>query len=199
MTITNDLTWSSHVKNIAARGNKTVGFLRRNFKECSTRVKAATYTTMVRPTLEYASTVWDPREEQDKNPLEMVQRRAARYAFNNYFEQTPGVVTNMLASLGWPTLEERRKINRLLMLFKIKHNLVGINPETYLTDSDPRTRGSRLRQEQNYHKSISHTFFPRTIEDWNHLPISTTAASSLEVFRSRIGGGSFVQPPVGNP
>ena len=131
VTISDNLTWSNHIKNITTKGNRTVGFLWRNFRECSSKVKSATYTTMVRPVLEYASSVWDPHEEQDKHRLEMVQRRAARFVFNNYFETTPGVVTNMLTSLGWPTLEERRKNNRLIMLYKIKHNLVGIDPKKY--------------------------------------------------------------------
>jgi hypothetical protein len=37
-----------------------MGFIRRNLTDCTKPVKAAAYTTMARPTLEYASTVWDP-------------------------------------------------------------------------------------------------------------------------------------------
>ena len=154
---------------------------------------------MVRPTLEYASTVWDPFEEQDKSPLEMVQRRAARYAFGNYFETTPGVVTNMITQLGWNSLEERRRRNRLVMLYKIKHSLVGIDHESYLRNTDPRTRGQKLLQDQDFHRAMFYSFFPRTTSDWNQLPTSTTAAPTLEVFCSRLGGGNMPQPFVGNP
>ena len=199
VTITDNLTWTNHIKNVAAKGSRTVGFLRRNFKDCTTKVKAATYTTMVRPTLEYASTVWDPHEEQDKKLLENVQRRAARYAFNNYFERTPGTVTKFLNTLGWTTLEERREKNRLTMLYKIKQKMVGIESKQYLQDSDPRTRGAGLHQGQDFHGAIRHTFFPRTISAWNSLPRSTTSAPSLETFRSRLGGSSYLQPPVGTP
>ena len=198
VTITENLNWSSHIKNITAKGNRTVGFLRRNFKDCTTKVKSATYTAMVRPSLEYASTVWDPYEEKDKKPLEMVQRRAARYVYNNYFERTPGTVTNMIENLGWENLEERRKNNRLVMLYKIKHHLVGINSQNYLRDSDARTRGARLHQEQNYHKAICHSFFPRTISEWNSLPMAITAAETLEEFRSRLRGSSGLRPPAGS-
>ena len=59
VTITNNLTLDKHVQNIANKGNRTLGFIRRNLKECTAPVKAATYTAMVRPSLEYASTVWD--------------------------------------------------------------------------------------------------------------------------------------------
>ncbi|KAK7088259.1 hypothetical protein V1264_022195 [Littorina saxatilis] len=192
VTITENLSWTNHIKNMTAKGNRT-------FKECTMKVKSATYTTMVRPTLEYASTVWDPHQENDKQALEMVQRRAARYAHNNYFEKTPGVVTNMLNNLGWETLENRRENNRLMMLYKIKHKMVGIDEKNYLHSSDARTRGDGLRQQQDFHKAICNTFFPRTISNWNHLPTTTTSAPSLESFRSRLRGSSPLQPPVGNP
>ncbi|KAK2178351.1 hypothetical protein NP493_546g02034 [Ridgeia piscesae] len=46
---------------------------------CPRPVKAYCYQTCIRPTLEYASTVWDPTTKQNIYKLEMVQRRAARY------------------------------------------------------------------------------------------------------------------------
>ena len=45
--VTNDLTWSSHIADVASKANRSLGFLRRNFKQCTKDVKAATYTTMV--------------------------------------------------------------------------------------------------------------------------------------------------------
>jgi hypothetical protein len=45
--------------------------------------------------------------------LEKVQKRAARFVFNNYTDRTPGCVTKMVESLKWEKLEERRKSNRL--------------------------------------------------------------------------------------
>ena len=39
ITISCDLSWSAHVEDVAGRGNWTVGFLRRNFRECSPKVR----------------------------------------------------------------------------------------------------------------------------------------------------------------
>ena len=55
--VTSDLTWSSHIADVAGKANRSLGFLRRNFKQCTKEVKAATYSTMVRPVLDYASSV----------------------------------------------------------------------------------------------------------------------------------------------
>ena len=60
VTITNDLSWDRHIDNVAAKGNRTIGFIRRNLRECTKQVRETSYLTIVRPTLEYAAMVWDP-------------------------------------------------------------------------------------------------------------------------------------------
>ena len=60
VTITNDLSWDRHIDNVAAKGNRTLGFIRRNLRECTKQVRETSYLTIVRPTLEYAAMVWDP-------------------------------------------------------------------------------------------------------------------------------------------
>ena len=60
VTITNDLKWNTHIINICTKANRTLGFLRRNLFSCPQDVKEAAYKTMVRPIIEYGSSVWDP-------------------------------------------------------------------------------------------------------------------------------------------
>ena len=172
-----------------------------NFKECTPKVKAATYNMMVRPTVEYAATVWDPHKEKDKTLLEAVQRRAARYVNNNYSEREPGTVTNMLRNLGWNSLEERRKNSRLSMLYKIENDLIGIEKSNFFKPTDARTRGNNLYHEPIFHPAMFHSFFPRTISDWNQLPTATTSAPTLESFMTRLRGSSpqGVLPPAPLP
>jgi len=45
---------------------------------------ASSWTALVRPSLEYASVVWDPYHNNKINQLEKVQRRAARWVLNNF-------------------------------------------------------------------------------------------------------------------
>ena len=52
------------------------GFLRRNLFSCPQDVKEAAYKTLVRPILEYGSTVWDPHCNRLNDELENVQKRA---------------------------------------------------------------------------------------------------------------------------
>jgi hypothetical protein len=44
--------------------------------------KTQAYNTFVRPSLEYASTVWDPHTQDNINKVESIQRRAARFVTN---------------------------------------------------------------------------------------------------------------------
>ena len=60
VTLTDDLKWKKHTQATAAKASGTLGFLRRNFRDCSRQVRATTYKSIVRPTMEYASTSWDP-------------------------------------------------------------------------------------------------------------------------------------------
>jgi hypothetical protein len=58
--ISSDLRWTKHINSICGKANKTLGFLRRNLKIGSTTVKQNAHNSLVKPIVEYASTVWDP-------------------------------------------------------------------------------------------------------------------------------------------
>lgn len=101
VTSNSHLNWGWHISNVVSRGNSTLGFLRRNFKEYTIPVNAATYTTTVRPAMEYSSSVWDPHHQRQIKALDQVQHKAARYICNNYTDRSPGCVTN---DLQWGNL-----------------------------------------------------------------------------------------------
>ena len=60
ITIQKNGQWSEHIENISQKGNRLLGFLRRNLKINSITVKEQAYKMLLRPSLEYACTVWDP-------------------------------------------------------------------------------------------------------------------------------------------
>ena len=94
MTITNDLRWNTHVSNVCTKATRTFGFLRRNLHSCPQVVKGAAYKGLVRPVLEYGSSVWDPPPLSDVVPqeeLESVQKRAARFVTGNNTNTKLGV------------------------------------------------------------------------------------------------------------
>jgi hypothetical protein len=100
------LSWYSHIDKITKKANSTLAFLGRNVSHCPTTIKAQCYTTLVRPTLEYASSIWSPSKKDSINKVEAVQRRAAMFATGDY--QRTSTVTAMLQHLKWQTLKSRR-------------------------------------------------------------------------------------------
>ena len=102
-----DLKWNTHVSNICTKANRTLGFLRRYLVACPKDVKESAYKGLVRPVLEYGSSVWDPQSIlQDE--LQKVQKRAARFVTGNYTYET-GSMTGILEQLKWESLKKRRK------------------------------------------------------------------------------------------
>ena len=197
VTLSDDLQWEKLTKATAAKASRTLGFLRRNFRDCSKQIRATTYKSMVRPTMEYASTSWDPYKTEDVNCLDKVQRRAARYACNNYTEQTPGCVTAMVSSLGWESLQDRRKMHRLTMLYKIRHNSVEMpESESIVRSNDSRTRGAqRLFVPYTNVTVYKMLFSPRTIQEWNKLPSTITDIQKFEALKTALHASIAVQPP----
>ena len=74
-----DLNWNSHITNITTKANRTLDFVKRNVKTRNKAIKVLAYKTVVRPQVEYASSVWTPNTKQNINKIEMTQRRAARW------------------------------------------------------------------------------------------------------------------------
>jgi hypothetical protein len=101
------------------------------------------------------------------------QRRAARFVINDYTSRTQGCVTSMLTSLEWQTLEQRRRISRLVMMYKIQHQLVDIDQDSYLRPGDSRTRGQHRFFQEGFNYDTLRNSFQRTAREWNHLPDTT--------------------------
>ncbi len=184
ITITSDLKWENHINNITQKANRTIGFLKRNLNIANSNIKEKAYTSLVRPTVEYASAVWDPYLHKDNNKLDMVQCRSARYVTNRYRNRSS--VNDMLDHLNWTTLEERRKNAHLALRYKIKNGKVNIHSEHKLIPPGKISRNVNTNSIQIPRCSTTtrqESFYPRTIRDWNFLPNSATSASSLESFK----------------
>ncbi|CAH1242859.1 Hypp6996 [Branchiostoma lanceolatum] len=63
---------------VVDKPTRTLGMLRRCLRISSTAVKGRAYMALVRPTLEYSCSVWDPHTKDQVRRVESVQRRAAR-------------------------------------------------------------------------------------------------------------------------
>ena len=184
VTINEHLSWSNHITNITKKANATRGFLQRNISSCPSSIKEICYKLMIRPIIEYASTIWAPHLQNEILKLESIQRKSARFVLNDYARLSS--VTSMLQKLGWPTLEQRRNNSKIIMLYKIIHNVVHIDYSDVLIEKTNCTRG----HSQRFHVPLTrinayhYSFFPSAIRKWNILPDCIISSPNIDLFIS---------------
>ena len=164
-----------------------LGLLRRNMKISSQAVKTQAYQSLVRPHLEYASTVWSLHTSDNIKKVEMVQRRAARYVCNRWHNTSS--VSEMVSHLGWESLAVCRSNMRLHTMYRIVHTTMGDPWHMWLTLSTRQTRGFHLWRyiplslSNNPYKF---SFLPCTIPVWNSLPLHVVSSQTLDSSRLRL-------------
>ena len=187
-------TKTSPLLNITNKANSTLCFVKRSWHHCPQKVKDQAYKSLVRPRLEYGCTVWDPYRACQKSWLEQVQRRAARFVTRTYTREE-GCVTNALRLLNWPTLEKRRQVARLTLMYKCVTNQAAIDIPCYVHhQSSLKTRAShplKFIPLQPSCDTYKYSFWPRTIIAWNSLPSDFLTMDSTAKFKSTISDFVF--------
>ncbi len=69
-------------------------------------MKQEMHFALVRPLLEYTSSIWDNQTTSDIKKIKMVQRRATRFV-SKIYQLAHGTMTHILSQLKWPTLQQR--------------------------------------------------------------------------------------------
>ena len=119
--------------------------------------------------------------------LEKVQRCAARWVLSDYSYHIS--VTAMLHQLKWQPLAARRKHQRLNLFYQVIHGLVGLSLPDYIDFTSRSTRNHHpfhLVLPSTSTTTYMSSFFPRTIREWNSLPISLIELNSLATFSNMI-------------
>ena len=139
---------------------------------------------MVRPILEYATTIWSPHLQYQIHQLEMVQRSVARFVTNDFSYCSS--ITNMLINLKWPLLEQRRNFLKLIMFHKILYGLIDIS--ITLTPLSTTTHGHSYRFMTPFARTDTYlnSFLPSTINLWNSLSESLVSLDDINKFKENL-------------
>ena len=171
VTLTSELNWSTHIDITTNKANSTLGFLRRNLRYSPKSLKELSYMSLVRSKLEYCASIWDPHSTKDTDKLERVNRRAARFVFNDYLWRSS--VTSMLQDLGWQDLASRRRNIRLALFYKIVHHLVAVPTDDLLIKADSRLRAHHKHKFQTIRTNsdaYKFSFFSKNSYWMEHSP-----------------------------
>ena len=80
--LSDSLKYHLHIDNICKKAASVLGFLKRNLKQCSPKLKERAYQSLVRPKVEYAIPIWNPQQKTQIKQVEQIQRNTARFVKN---------------------------------------------------------------------------------------------------------------------
>ena len=189
VTLSFNGTWHKHISNLVSSANKILGSMQILKFKLKRQTLNQIYISYLRPILEYASIVWDNCAAYEKERLERIQYEAARVVTG----LTRSVsIENLLKEVCWPSLSDRRNIQKYVLMFKQKHALL---PE-YLSDIFPVSVGDRthynLRNNEDFDvpnqrtEIYSRSVIPSSIYLWNNLDEDTKNLPTLRRFKTKI-------------
>ena len=185
ITISHDLTWSTHIGKICGKARQTLGLLYRQFyRKCDSKSLLKLYISLVRPHLEYACSVWAPHTHKNILSIERVQMFGVKMISGEW--NAP--YSENLNHLGLVSLERRRLDLSLCLLFKYVNSLCffpeGIIAKKHVSGYNLRTSHPLLLEQPfSRTKSSYFSFIPHSISIWNSLPSSIVCASSFKTFK----------------
>lgn len=180
---TADLKPSRQCQQAYSKASKVLGMIGRTITYKSRDILLPLYKTLVRPHLEYCSSVWSPYYSKDKKLLERIQHR--------YTRMVPGLkqrsYENRLTSLGLWTLEERRNRADLLEVFKTYRGWSTTSFDSLFTlNTGLGTRGHSAKIMKNRCRLDlrRHFFSERVVNRWNSLDQQVMDSTSLNAFKT---------------
>ena len=179
------LQFSNHVDTVTAKANRLLGLLKRTFSNLEEKGLVQLYKSIIRPSLEYCTSVWHPYLKKDTSKLEKVQRRATKLI--------PSLRSlgykDRLKKLKLPTLSYRRHRADMIQTFKIVYGLDNMGSSDFLLyHEDSRTRGhmKKLRKLHSNTRFQQKEFTQRVINLWNNLPSDVVYSTSVNSFKSNL-------------
>jgi hypothetical protein len=151
VVVSADLKFSDHCSAAARKAEYVLWCIRRSIKNLNKTVFLHLYKSLVRPHLEYCSSVWCPHYVRDVDRIEKVQRHATKLCWS--VSHLP--YDDRLRALGLQTLRTRRIRSDLILLYKIVRGQVDLPLcNLFCFEGDTGTRGHNLRLRANILASI---------------------------------------------
>ena len=189
-----NLNFRKHISGKIAKANSLVFLIKHTFKHLNADMFKMLFKSLVRPHLEYASTVWSPYYKTDIENLEKVQRRATK--FITEISELP--YRDRLQYLDLPTLQYRRLRQDLLFIYKYINDLLSLDTQThckscihstsmFMPSNSQNTRGHNQKLQIVHHLGVRNKFLTtRAIPFWNNLSPKTVNSTSINIFKNSL-------------
>ena len=179
--IDTNLKFHHHVKEVTKKANQRLGMIKRTFKYLDTTAFTYLYIAIIRPILEYANVIWNPRFICDEEKVERVQRRATKFIP----ELRDLEYEERLIKLNLYSLIYRRRRYDIIQVYRIMNKIDNLDKDKFFImsrDTNPyNTKGNSLKNDTR-----KFSFSQRIIDDWNSLPDDIVCSESLNVLKCKL-------------
>ena len=148
------LTWNDHIEYVRKKCFARLGKLKRWSGVLPSRTKKQVYNALVLPYLDYCSVVWQECSQCLRQKLERVQN----YGMRIILSRPPRTHSDDLRKeLNWTTLEARRNMNRLCLVYKCVRSQVPTTLSLRFEANKGRTKGAM----RHYQRGANTNFFKK--------------------------------------
>ena len=175
-----------HITKQVNRANSILGQLKKTMSFKSKDVLVMLFKTIVRPHLEYASTVWRPWLKKDIELLEKVQRRFVKMVWNldglTYEEK--------LQDLGLTSIQSRHETADMVQTYKLIQGIDHINLPLFTQTSQVHSHETRQAARQGLVRghtdlNLRKNFFTQRIKHpWSALSVATKNSPTTNSFKA---------------
>ena len=180
------LRFHQHIGTICGRASAMMGELLRSTVCRSADFMVTLFTTHIRSTLEYCSSVWNVGYLGDARKLERLQRRWTKEIHDMERLDYP----TRLRRLSLFSIHGRLLRKDLIKVWKaFNEHDVGLS-DLFEMARDGRTRGHRFKMSIPVCRGdLRRRFFSvRVVSDWNSLPAEVVESQTVETFKGRLQG-----------
>ena len=193
--IDHDLSFTSHVEKVCKKLSQRIGILKK-IRSCLTmQQRLLYYNAMIKPVLNYVSTVWTSCNKENLGHVLKMQKRAARVICNAHGKASSVKLFNRLQ---WVPFYEEAKIAKCCLAYKrVKNKVPAYIKDSLRLNSNQHTRTTRYSNSNficpryNRETEGGKTFAVTTCKLWNSLKLDLRNSVSLRAFRNNYWNSIF--------
>ena len=198
------LNWKAHCEALASRANQRLGFVRRTCHFIlSSEQRRILYLSLVRSIFEHCSPVWAPQTSGALNAIDLVQRRAVKWILKEpYTSYSDDEFLLKQRGLDLLPIKSKFVFTDLVLFHKIIYGCVNIKLPNYVVKWEPKdvtrcTRSTKCISDGSDKlkfrctvrpriKAFENSFFVRTLEFWNNLPLNLREIVESDIFSTQL-------------
>jgi hypothetical protein len=186
--INDDLCCTEQISEMQIKSFRLSNLILRILKTKKLDLFKKAFHSLILPTLEYGSVIWNPNYVKDVNSIEIVLRRFTKRAQAKCGYPSESY-QNRLKRWGMHTLEYRRLGIDLTWVYKIVYGYIDLDRNLFFrliqTESDLKIYPLPLASKDKNDTQMN-TLASRTYKVWNNLPIAVRLSPSINSFKANL-------------